>query len=297
MQYGILLPPFGPCADPTTLLALAADAEAAGWDGFFLWDDVTTGDPIPVADPWIALAAIAMRTRSLRLGALITPLARRRPWKVARETSTLDHLSQGRLIVGVGLGAGPSEFDDLGEETDPKVRAAMLDEGLDILTGLWSGEPFQHQGEHYHIRKAQFLPRPMQKPRIPIWVGGFWPLKAPFRRAARWDGVFPLGQGIPFTEMLTPEAVQAMLSFVQEQRAQAGLSGQPFDVVHAGISSGTDQERDSEIAQTYAAVGVTWWLEHLLPERWSSESDWPMEIMRQRIRQGPPHIAKPKQQR
>lgn len=292
MQYGILLPPFGPCADLTTLAAMAADAEQAGWEGFFLWDDVTTGDPISIPDTWIALAAIALRTRTLRLGALVTPLARRRPWKVARETLTLDHLSQGRLIVGVGLGASPSEFDDLGEEPDPKVRAAMLDEGLEILSGLWSGEPFQHEGKHYHIRKAHFLPSPVQTPRIPIWVGGFWPLKAPFRRAARWDGVFPLGQGLSFTDMLTPEDVRTMLGFVHEQRAQAGLANKPFDVVHNGISSGTDQQADRALAQTYAAAGVTWWLEHLLPERWDSDSDWPLEAMRQRIHQGPPRGAR-----
>jgi alkanesulfonate monooxygenase SsuD/methylene tetrahydromethanopterin reductase-like flavin-dependent oxidoreductase (luciferase family) len=146
MRFGIFIPPFGPCADVATLASLASEAEEAGWDGFFLWDDVTINIPIPVADPWVALSAITLRTRTLRLGALVTPLPRRRPWKVARETVTLDHLSQGRLIVGVGLGGDPAEFDDLGEEADLKVRAAMLGEGLDILTGLWSGEPFQYEG-------------------------------------------------------------------------------------------------------------------------------------------------------
>jgi alkanesulfonate monooxygenase SsuD/methylene tetrahydromethanopterin reductase-like flavin-dependent oxidoreductase (luciferase family) len=291
MRYGILIPPFGPCADLTVLTSLAVDAEAAGWDGFFLWDDITSGDPMPIADPWIAMAAIAVRTRTLRLGAMVTPLARRRPWKVAREAITLDHLSQGRLAVGVGLGASKSEFDDLGEEADPKVRAAMLDEGLDILAGLWRGEPFHYAGAHYHIRQAQFLPRPVQTPRIPIWVGGFWPGKAPFRRAARWDGVFPLGRGISMAEMLTPENVRAMLSFVREQRAEAGLADKPFDVVHSGISTGTDQQADASLAQAYADVGVTWWLEHLAPDRWPAESEWPLESMRQRIHQGPPRSA------
>ena len=291
MRYGVFLPPFGPCADLATLTALAADAEEAGWDGFFLWDDITTGDPMPVADPWIAMAAIAVRTRTLRLGATVTPLPRRRPWKVAREAITLDHLSQGRLIVGVGLGISHSEFDDLGEETDLKVRGAMLDEGLDILAGLWSGEPFQYEGTHYHIRKAQFLPRPVQTPRIPIWVGGSWPLKAPFRRAARWDGVFPLGRDLSLTEQLAPEDVQGILSIVHEQRAQAGLEDKPIDVVHCGLSSGTDQQADRVLAQTYADVGVTWWLEHLVPERWGSWSEWPLESMRERIRQGPPRAA------
>ena len=291
MRYGIFLPPFGPCADLATLAALAAEAEEAGWDGFFLWDDVTIDDPIAVPDTWIALTAVALRTRTLRLGALVTPLARRRPWKVARETVTLDHLSQGRLIVGVGLGYGPTEFDDLGEAADPKVRAAMLDEGLDVLTGLWSGEPFHHEGAQYHIRKAQFLPRPVQSPRIPVWVGGTWPLKAPFRRAARWEGVFPLGRGLSFTEMLSPEEVQVMLTFTLEQRAQAGLPKTPFEVIHAGISSGTDQEADRALAQAYAVAGVTWWLEHLVPDRWSTWTDWPLDAMRQRVRQGPPRSA------
>jgi alkanesulfonate monooxygenase SsuD/methylene tetrahydromethanopterin reductase-like flavin-dependent oxidoreductase (luciferase family) len=290
MHYGIFLPPFGPCADLTTLAEMAADAEAAGWEGFFLWDDVTIEDAIPVADPWIALTAIALRTQQMRLGALVTPLARRRPWKVAREAVTLDHLSQGRLVVGVGLGAGKTEFDNLGEEGDPKARAAMLDEGLEILTGLWSGETFQFQGEHYQITEARFLPRPAQSPRIPIWVGGTWPRKAPFRRAARWDGVFPLGQGLEFTEMLTPEDIAAMLRFVQEQRAEAGLAGAgaPFEVAHAGILPGTDQAADRALAQRYAEAGVTWWLEHLVPDRWGTWTNWPLEAMRSRIRQGPP---------
>ncbi len=292
MRYGILIPPFGPCVDLTVLTGLAVDAEAAGWDGFFLWDDITSGDPMPIADPWIAMAAIAVRTHTLRLGAMVTPLARRRPWKVAREALTLDHLSRGRLVVGVGLGVSKSEFDDLGEETDPKVRAAMLDEGLDILAGLWSGEPFHYEGAHYHIRQAQFLPRPAQIPRIPIWVGGYWPGKAPFRRAALWDGVIPLGRDLSMAEMLTPEDVRTMLSFVREQRAQAGLTDKPFDVVHCGISTGADQLADAALAQTYADVGVTWWLEHLAPDRWGAESDWPLDVMRQRIHQGPPRSAR-----
>jgi alkanesulfonate monooxygenase SsuD/methylene tetrahydromethanopterin reductase-like flavin-dependent oxidoreductase (luciferase family) len=288
MRFGLGVPPFGLCADLTTLADMAADAERTGWDGIFLWDDVTLSEPIPVADPWIALAAIALRTRTMRLGATVTPLARRRPWKVAREALTLDHLSQGRLVVGVGLGGGATEFDNLGEETDPKVRAAMLDEGLAILAGLWTGEPFQYEGTHYHIRAARFLPRPVQTPRIPIWVGGLWPGTAPFRRAARWDGVFPLGRTESYTEMLSPEAMRAMLNYVQEQRAQAGLAERPFDVVHCGLTAGTDPAADRALVQAYADAGVTWWVEHLVPDRWGTWTDWPLEAMRQRIRQGPP---------
>jgi alkanesulfonate monooxygenase SsuD/methylene tetrahydromethanopterin reductase-like flavin-dependent oxidoreductase (luciferase family) len=291
MHYGVYLPPFGPCADPITLASMAADAEAAGWDGFFLWDHMAFGGSLPFADPWIALAAIAMRTHTLRLGALVTPLARRRPWKVARETVTLDHLSQGRLIAGVGLGQVRNEFDDLGEEADPTVRAAMLDEGLEVLTGLWTGEPVQYEGTHYHIRQARFLPRPVQTPRIPIWVAGFWPRKAPFRRAARWDGVFGLGHNLPLTEMMKPEDMREMLTYVQEHRAQAGLADQLFEVIHGGVSSGANQEADRALALTYADVGVTWWLEMLVPNRWGSWDEWPLEAMRQRIRQGPPQVT------
>jgi alkanesulfonate monooxygenase SsuD/methylene tetrahydromethanopterin reductase-like flavin-dependent oxidoreductase (luciferase family) len=291
MQYALQIPPFGPCANLTLLATLAAEAEEAGWEGFFLWDDITRTELVPVADPWIALAAIALRTRSMRLGSLVTPLARRRPWKVARETVTLDHLSQGRLIVGLGVGAGATEFDDLGEETSIQAHAAMLEEGLDILTGLWSGEPFHYAGVHYQIRHAQFLPRPLQSPRVPVWLGGTWPLKAPFRRAARWDGVFPMRRDLSYTDMLTPEEMQAMLRFTLDQRAQAGLVNQPFEVAFWGLSSGTDQEQDRALVQKYAEAGVTWWVETLVPERWGTWTDWPLEAMRQRIQQGPPRIV------
>src|SRR5262249_34403338 len=149
------------------------------------------------------------------------------------------------------------------------------------------------EGTHYHIRQARFLPRPVQTPRIPIWVAGFWPRKAPFRRAARWDGVFGLGQNLPLTEMMTPEDMREMLDFVLKQRAQAGLADQPFEVIHGGVSSGANQEADRALALTYAEVGVTWWLEMLVPNRWGSWEEWPLDAMRQRIRQGPPQITEP----
>lgn len=171
------------------------------------------------------------------------------------------------------------------------MRAALLGEGLDILTRLWSGEPFQYEGAHSHIRNAPFLPRPFQSPRIPVWMGGTWPFKAPFRRVAGFDGVFPLGRDLSLTEMLSLEDIQAVRSFTLEQRAQAGLLNKPFEVAHAGISSGAHHEQDRALAQTYAAVGVTWWLEHLVPVRWGSWSNWPLEAMRQRIRQGPPRLV------
>ena len=155
MYCGVHVPNFGPYGDARTLAELAHEAEEAGWDGFFLWDTIATGSAsYPLIDPWIALAAIALRTQRVRLGALVTPLPRRRPWKVARETVSLDHLSGGRLIVGVGIGVGSHEYEYPGEASDPKVCAAMLDEELDVLTGLWSGEPFHYDGVHYHVREA-----------------------------------------------------------------------------------------------------------------------------------------------
>ena len=288
MQYGLHLPNFGPYADARLLAELAHEAEQAGWDGFFLWDQVakTTLTPTidPMVDPWIVLTTIALRTSRMRLGTLITPLPRRRPWKVARETVSLDQLSAGRLVFGAGLGGGDYDFAALGEAADPQTLAAMLDEGLQVLSGLWSGEPFSFEGTYYHIREAQFLPRPLQTPRIPIWVAATWPFKAPFRRAARWDGVFPQGRDLALTEMLSPQQVEAMLRFLV---AQPGYRT-PFEVVHAGISTGQDEAAEASLVASYARVGVTWWVEQIVPERWGSWTHWPLEAMRQRIRLGPP---------
>ena len=202
MRYGVTLPNFGPYADARVLASLAREAEGAGWDGFFLWDHVLLV-PWPTVDPWIAMAAIALATERVRIGALVTPVPRRRPVKLAREIVTLDHLSRGRLILGVGIGAGPWEWDYLGEETDLRTRGDMLDEALELLEQLWTGEPVVHHGRFYHHRgdggpqdtaerPVPFLPRPLQRPRVPPWVAGVWPNKRPFRRAARYDGLVPL---------------------------------------------------------------------------------------------------------
>jgi alkanesulfonate monooxygenase SsuD/methylene tetrahydromethanopterin reductase-like flavin-dependent oxidoreductase (luciferase family) len=170
---------------------LARLAEDHGWDGFFVWDHVTwlRTDPQPVADPWILLTAVALATTRLRLGTMVTPVARRRPAKLARETSTLDQLSAGRLILGVGLGSPlADEFTAVGEPDDPKLLARRLDEGLDVLAAAWSGDPVRLHGTTQHVDGVTFLPRPVQRPRVPVWVGGTWPNKAPVGRALRWDG-------------------------------------------------------------------------------------------------------------
>jgi alkanesulfonate monooxygenase SsuD/methylene tetrahydromethanopterin reductase-like flavin-dependent oxidoreductase (luciferase family) len=193
MKYGLDVSTAGEYADPCILADLALEAEQAGWDGFFLWDVIFAEGQadMPVTDSWIALAAIASKTQQIRIGALLTPLARRRPWKVARETVALDHLSKGRLIFAAGLGYQTLEFTPFEEESDPKIRAEKLEEGLQILNNLWAGEPCRFQGKHYHINVTKFLPRPVQSPRIPVWIGGYWPNRKPFRRAAQWDGAYP----------------------------------------------------------------------------------------------------------
>jgi alkanesulfonate monooxygenase SsuD/methylene tetrahydromethanopterin reductase-like flavin-dependent oxidoreductase (luciferase family) len=169
MKFAFDTPQFGAFADPRLLAQLAHEAEDAGWDAFFLWDHIQVGWPDPVADPWIALAAIAMATSRILIGPIVTPLYRRHPWKLARETVTLDHLSGGRVVLGVGLGDDVfGEIRTFDGPMDPRTRAAMLDEGLAVLLGLWSAEKFSFEGAHYTIRDAQFLPAPLQKPRIPI---------------------------------------------------------------------------------------------------------------------------------
>jgi len=232
-----------------------------------------------VADPWVALAVMAMSTERIRLGPMVTPIPRRHPWKLARETVTLDRLSAGRLLLGVGLGGFQSEeFEAFGEEGDPKVRAAKLDEGLEVLTGLWSGEPFSYSGKHYQVKEVHFIPPPVQQPRIPIWVAGTWPIKAPFRRAARWDGVVPTNRDVD--KPLTPAEIRDIVAYVKEHRA----SDAPFDVGHGGQTPGRDAAEDAEIVAPYAEAGVTWWLEARLP--WVS----PLAEVRERIRKGPPRV-------
>ena len=275
MRYGIDVPQFGEYGDPRTLAELARETERAGWDGFFIWDHINVNWPTPVADPWIALAAIACATSRIRIGALVTPLFRRSPWKLARETVTLDHLSDGRLIVGVGLASDVfEEITSFNGPLDDRVRAEMLEEGLAILTGLWSGEKLDFAGKHYSVKGTQFLPLSIQKPRIPIWVAGTWPRKPPFRRAARFDGVVPMSGDIE--QALKPGQIAEIKSFISPLRTSVA----PFDIVIAGETTGPEQARD--ITAEYEAAGATWWLESTLP--WKQ----PLADFRKRIAAGPP---------
>ena len=283
MRFAINLPAFNAMSDVRALAELAHEAEENGWDGFFLWDHMQTDPNGPTADPWVALTAIAMRTERIRFGALVTPLPRRRPWKFARETATLDQLSGGRLIVGVGIGGDWwGEYSAFGEPaTDNRTHGAMLDEALDVVTGLWSGQPFNYAGKYYTIHNAQFLPTPAQQPRIPIWVAGIWPHKAPMRRAARWDGVCP----IPVVDggVVQPDEVREMLAYIGEQRASSEPFSEPFDVVLAGWMGNRPQDEAAEALRGYAEAGVTWWQEGFLP------SDQ-IEDVRARIQQGAPRL-------
>jgi len=284
MRYGIYLPNFGPFGSAAAMAQLAAEAEAAGWDGFFIWDHVA-GWRQPFVDPWVALTAAAMATKSIRLGTTVTPLPRRRPAKLARETASVDVLSGGRLVLGVGIGGGGAEWEGLGEETDPRVRGAMLDEGLDVVTGLWRDGPFSYAGTHYTIGQADFLPKPVQSPRIPIWVGGIWPAKPPFRRMARWDGMFPLVAQAD-TEAEELAQFRDAVSYVLRRRE----SETGFDVVAVGETPADDPAQGQETVAKYASVGATWWLEGIASYRFGIGLNEPIspERLRARVLAGPP---------
>jgi len=282
MKYGLVLPLSGIDGDVQRLIDYAHIAEEEGWEGVFLEDYIMYWGPpdTPTYDPWLTLAAMALRTRQIRLGITVTPLSRRRPWKLARESITLDHISNGRLILGFGLGDEQDKsFTSFGEMTDPKQRANMLDEGLDILVGLMSGQPFNYQGNHYRVDEVTFLPGPVQTPRIPIWIGGFWPHKAPAKRAAHWDGFCPAkvpdetGNGY-----ITPTDIRDIKAFMTEHRSTVA----PFDLVVGGHSSGEDLAKARAHVETFVEAGATWWIEFVLPE--PGEADQALA----RIKRGPP---------
>ncbi len=281
MRYGLCFPNGGACDDPRTFGEFAHLAEQAGWDGAFLEDYIVWQgrQDIPTYDPWLALAAMALSTNRIRLGTMVTPLPRRRPWKVARETVTLDHLSNGRLILGVGLGDTSIDisFTHFEEITDTKKRAKMLDEGLEILAGLWSGQPFSYRGEHYHVSQVTLLPRPVQTPRIPIWVGGAYPNKGPMGRAARWDGacLYKITN-----EDMTPADVRALQAFVETNRTTPS----PFDIALGGRHRGDDWEQERALIRSLAEAGATWWVEYLPPQSKGFEE------MGARIERGPLRI-------
>jgi hypothetical protein len=276
MKYGFVLPR----GDARTAAEFAREAENAGWDGFFVWE------PVWGIDAWVSLTAAAMCTERIRLGTLLTPVSRMRPWKLAGETSALDQLSNGRVILSVGLGAPDTGFDAFGEVTDRKTRAQLLDEGLDILTGLWRGQPFHYDGKHYTIKETTFLPPPppVQQPRIPIWVVGAWPREKSMRRVLRYDGLLPnvIGKN-GRRHKGTPKDIRAMKDYVEANRTETT----PFDIIVEGVTLGLNPKKAAATVRRWADAGATWWIE----ARWQ-DADRPgaQEAVLKRIRQGPPRI-------
>jgi alkanesulfonate monooxygenase SsuD/methylene tetrahydromethanopterin reductase-like flavin-dependent oxidoreductase (luciferase family) len=256
IRSGLSLPLFGELSDPLAVIRLAADAEAAGWHGVFVWDHLRWEAPVrSVADSWIVLAGLAAVTESMRLGPMVTPLPRRRPVKVARETATLDVLSGGRLTLGVGIGEDRfgREFSKTGEELDERARGRMLDEALEILTSAWSGEPVHYHGDHYTVDDVQFLPRPVQRPGVPVWIAGFAGNARPMRRAARYDGFFPVN-------LEHPDQLAEVVATVTELRED---STAPYDFV---VSLPVDVD-----PRPWQQAGATWLLRGFEPERVSSD--------------------------
>ncbi len=265
MKYAIGVVPGGE-VDVRSLAEMAHMAEDVGWDGFFIEDYIThwLAPDAPTLDPWISLAAIATLTQVIRIGLMVTPLSRRRPWKVAREATTIDQLSGGRLILGVGRGGVHDEmnFDRFGEVVDLRQRAEMLDEALEIIAGLWTGEWFSYQGRHYQVREVRFLPTPVQKPRIPIWVGGGYPNKGPLQRAARWDGscLYKETHGQDWQDM-QPEEIRDLKAFVAQIR---GVDT-PYDICVGGRARLANWEQDRDHIRRVAEAGATWWMEFVEP--------------------------------
>lgn len=249
MRRALFLPIFDELAEPATVARLAAEAEEAGWDGVFVWDHIAYSPPVrAIADPLVTLAAMASATERIRLGPMVTPLPRRRPVKLAREIATLDRLSEGRVTLGVGIGGdGARELSATGEELDARIRGEMLDEGLDVLAVAWSGEEVHHHGRHYVVDGLTIRPTPMQRPGPPVWIAVRQGNRAPLRRAARHDGVFPVQIDHPDQLAEIVDAVRAL------RPADVGS----FDVAVGG-PAGSDPA-------AYEAVGATWWMASFSP--------------------------------
>ncbi len=283
MKYGFIIYTAG---DIHTLAALAAEAEEAGWDGVFYWDGIYLERHAEARDylydPWVVLAAFAMRTRRVRIGAVLTPLPRRRPWKVARESVSIDHLSGGRLILPVGMGFLPDGgFSRVGEMSDARTRAERLDESLAIICGLWSGRPYAFHGRQYSVEEMTFLPAPLQVPRIPIWLPGIWPSQKSMRRVLRYDGLLPEKRNPDGSlASVTPDDIRVMRDYIAEHRETTDS----FDIVWEGETPGDDPSRAIETLRPYADAGVTWWME----SRWAAIGPSSLAVVGERIRQGPP---------
>jgi alkanesulfonate monooxygenase SsuD/methylene tetrahydromethanopterin reductase-like flavin-dependent oxidoreductase (luciferase family) len=272
MKFGFVVPG----GDVAEHIKFAEELEAAEWDAVFVADGVYG------TDPWVSLAACAVRTERIRLGTLLTPVSRRRPWKLASELATLDRLSNGRAVLCAGLGATDTGFDSVGEATDRKVRAQLLDEGLELVTRFWSGKPFKFTGQHYKVNWGKgWLYTPVQQPRIPIWVVGAWPRPASMRRPLRYDGLIAAKMTAEGRfENPTPEDIRDIRKFVDENRTEQG----PFDIIVEGVTPIDEPEKAAVLVQEYSEAGATWWIESM----WDTPGG--MKAALKRAQQGPPRI-------
>jgi alkanesulfonate monooxygenase SsuD/methylene tetrahydromethanopterin reductase-like flavin-dependent oxidoreductase (luciferase family) len=263
-------------------VALARAAGDARWDGVFTFDGIHVGDDVEIHDPFALLAAFAVATSHVRLGAIVHPLARRKPWEVARQATTIDRLSAGRLVLPVGLGAvEDAGFGRVGDVTDRRIRAERLDESLEILTGLWHGEPFGYQGRHYRFEPMAFRPTPVQRPRVPIWVVGLWGSERSMRRVVRYDGYLPnlpSDQGGPGAEV-APKTVRSMRDWLDQRGGN-----HPIDLVIDGKTSATDPAAATDRVSLLAEAGATWWIE----SDWTTMGD--VDALHARIDAGPPLV-------
>jgi alkanesulfonate monooxygenase SsuD/methylene tetrahydromethanopterin reductase-like flavin-dependent oxidoreductase (luciferase family) len=280
MQFGLDISPAGEWGDPRTIAELAALAERSGWDGVFLEDYVFYPGGIDAYDPWVALALIAAATDRVLIGPMVTPLPRRRPWKVAAEAMTVDRLSGGRLVLGAGSGDPQSaDATRVGEERDPVTRGRMLDEALEIIAALWRGEAVTYHGQHYHLQDVSLRPSPVARPRPPIWIGGQLTRRGPRARALRWDGACLYRIAPPEWEDVTPDDLRALRA-----DADARVSGTPFTIVVGGRQRRDDEAAEVEYVRSIAAAGADWWQEYVPPATPEAEA-------RERIERGPLRIA------
>jgi alkanesulfonate monooxygenase SsuD/methylene tetrahydromethanopterin reductase-like flavin-dependent oxidoreductase (luciferase family) len=287
MKYGFIFPG----NDPNLAVELAPLAEESGWDAFFVWEGIWA------TDPWATLAAAAMVTDRIRLGTMLTPVPRRRPWELAGQTMTVDRLSNGRVILSVGLGVAEEyepRFWIFEDDPGRRARAELLDEGLELMQHLWRAEPFEYEGEHYRAKRTDSMlpPSPVQQPRIPTWVVGVWPRMRSMRRVIRYDGWIPnydptRGAGVDPVEQqraYTPEIAAEAIAWIRAEREKAGLGDRPFDITQEGTTGGVDEVADAAVVRPWAEAGVTWWLE----ADWNVPAQRVAEYARARVIAGPP---------
>ncbi len=288
MRYGFIYTG----SDPNLAVELARLAEASGWQGFFVWEGIWA------TDPWATLGAAAMVTERIRLGTMLTPVPRRRPWELAGQTMTVDRLSGGRVILSAGLGVSEAEPRFWIFEDDPgrKHRAELLDESLELMQQLWRAEPFEFEGQHYRAKRTDSMlpPAVVQQPRIPTWVVGLWPRMKSMRRVARYDGWIPNyappgnspESADEQTRLFTPEIAAEAIAWIHAERERLGLADRPFDVIQEGATTGTDAAADAAVVRPWAEAGATWWLE----SDWSVPADRVADYSRDRLRAGPPLV-------